>query len=264
MTNGIVRSAEMAANSGNGSTTYSAKVTYTYQVRGVDYAGDKIAVAQMSASSDYARQILNRYPVGKQVSVHYAPGDPSQAVLEPGIHGGTWICLGVGTAFVLFGILFLQIQRAAVGARIPGQAQSSSVLMQPDGRVGMDKPPVLMGVICLLVGIGLSFVPPDPGKPAWMMYAVGGFFGTLGVFVLLWRLKNKAYSRIAVLPAILIFLVIFHWVSFGPGDRSGTATTPFSVSHYVNVRTPFAIFTILVDLALLGASVHWLSKRWNK
>ena len=30
----------------------------------------------------------------------------------------------------------------------------------------MDKPPVLMGVIFLLAGIGLCFVPPDPASRA--------------------------------------------------------------------------------------------------
>ena len=74
----------------------------------------------MSSSSEYAQGILNRYPVGKKVSVHYSPGDPSEAVLETGIHGGAWICLGVGTAFGLFGIMFLQIQRAAARAQMPG------------------------------------------------------------------------------------------------------------------------------------------------
>ncbi len=120
MTGGIVQSAEMKSHSGNhGGTTYSAEVTYSYQVAGASYTGDKVSIGQMSSSSEYARGILNRYPVGKKVSVHYPPGDPSDAVLETGIHGGTWICLGVGTAFTLFGIMFLQIQRAAARRNCP-------------------------------------------------------------------------------------------------------------------------------------------------
>ena len=112
----------------------------------------------------------------------------------------------------------------------------------------MNKPPVLMGVIFLLVGIGLCFVPPDHGKPGWLMYAVGANFrvgrhcccSCIG-----WR--TRCMSTIANFVFLVPFLAIFHWVSFGAGERNGTLSTPFSVSHGVNVRTPFAIFTILLD-----------------
>jgi len=124
VTDGIIQSAEMKSHEGSkGGVTYSADVTYTYQVAGESYTGDKVSIGQMSSSSEYARGILDRYPVGKKVSVHYPPGDPADAVLETGIHGGTWICLGVGTMFTLFGIMFLQIQRAAAKAQMPGVSQ---------------------------------------------------------------------------------------------------------------------------------------------
>lgn len=259
---GVVQSAEMKSHSGTkGGTTYSAAVTYTYQVGGVSYAGDKVSIGEMSSSSEYARGILSQYPAGKKVSVHYAPGDPSEAVLETGIHGGTWICLGVGTAFTLFGIMFLQIQRAAAKASMPGAPESSSVRVQPDGSVTMDKPPVLMGVIFLLAGVGLCFVPADSGKPNWLMYAVGAVFFCGGVMLLLMRLENKVYSKIATFAFLVPFLAIFHWVSFGAGDRTGTATTPFSVTHLVNVRTPLAIFTVVLDLVIVAGVIHWLFKR---
>jgi uncharacterized protein (TIGR03435 family) len=262
VTDGIVQSAEMKSQTGNhGSTTYSAEVTYTYQVAGATYTAGKVAIGQMSSSVDYAQGILNRYPVGKKVSVHYSPDDPSDAVLETGIHGGMWICLGVGTAFTLFGIMFLQIQRAAMRAQMPGAPPSSSVTVQPDGRVTMDKPPVLMGVIFLLVGIGLCFVPPDQGKPGWLMFAAGGMFASGGLLLLLHRLENKVYSRIVTWAFLLAFLAIFHWVSFGAGERIGTVSTPFSVSHRVSVRTPFAIFTVLLDVILVAGWIHWLLKR---
>ena len=262
VTDGIIQSAEMKSHQGNkGGMTYSAEVTYTYQVAGTGYTGDKVSIGQMSSSTEYARGILNRYPVGKKVSVHYLPGDPADAVLETGIHGGTWICLGVGTMFTLFGIMFLQLSRAAARAQLPGAPPSSSITVQPDGRMSMDKPPVLMGVICLLVGIGLCFVRPDSDKPGWLMYVVGGMFASGGVMLLLYRLENKAYSKIPMVLMLLAFLAIFHWISFGAGERIGTVSTPFSVTHGVGVRTPFAIVTILLDLALVAILVHRLLAR---
>ncbi len=262
VTDGIVQSAEMKSHSGNhGGITYSAEVTYSYQVAGATYTAGKVAIGQMSSSAEYAQGILNRYPVGKKVSVHYSPDDPPDAVLETGIHGGIWICLGVGTAFTLFGILFLQIQRAALRAQMPGAPPSSSVTVRPDGSVTLNKPPVLMGVIFLLVGIGLCFVPPEHDKPGWLMFAVGGMFASGGLLLLLYRLENKVYSTIAKWVFLLAFLAIFHWVSFGAGERNGTITTPFSVSHGVNVRTPFAIFTILLDVLIAAGWINWLRKR---
>jgi hypothetical protein len=190
---GVVLSADMGQQSaGHGSRTYCPEVTYTYRVGNSNYAGSEIAVGQMSASREYAQGVLQRYPVGQKVTVHYAVDDPSEAVLESGIHGGTWICLGVGTAFTLFGIMFLQIMRAAVSAQLSASSSEvSSVQIRPGGRVMMDKPPVLMGVIFLLAGIGLSFVPADKDKPSWLMYAVGAFFFCGGVMLLLMRLKSK-------------------------------------------------------------------------
>ena len=259
VTDGIIQSAEKKSHSGShGMMTYSAEITYSYQVAGASYTGEKLSIGQMSSSSEYAQGILNRYPVGKKVSVHYLTGDPSEAVLEIGIHGGTWTCLGVGTVFTLFGILFLQIQRAAIRAQMPGAAESSSVKVWPDGSVTMSKPPALMGVIFLLVGIGLCFVPPDSGKPGWLMYAVGGMFASGGLLLLLYRLENKVYSKIATLAVLLPFLTIFHWISFGTGERNGTVSTPFSVTHGVSVRTPFAIFTILLDVLLVAGCIHSL------
>ncbi len=264
VTDGIVRSAEMKSHSSrHGRASYSAEVTYDYQVAGKSYTGDKVAIGQMSASSEYARGILKRYPVGKRVSVHYSTGDPSDAVLEPGIHGGTWICLGVGTLFTLLGIMHLQIDRAVLRAQMPGASPPSSIAMLPDGRVAMSQPPVVMGVIFLLAGIGLCFVPLDAGRPGWLMYVIGAMFFCGGTMLLLYRLENKAYYNMALVATLLAFLVVFHWISFGAGERSGTASTPFSVTHLANVRTPFAIFTIMLDLVIVAGLIRSLLD-WRK
>jgi hypothetical protein len=82
VTDGIFQSVEMKSHEGeHGDMTYSAEVTYGYQVAGTGYTGDKVAIGQMSSSSEYAQGILDRYPVGKKVSVHYSPGNASDAVL---------------------------------------------------------------------------------------------------------------------------------------------------------------------------------------
>jgi hypothetical protein len=227
----------------------------------VNYTGSKISIGQVSSSSEYAQGILNRYPVGKKVSAHYSPGDPSEAVLETGIHGGTWICLGVGTAFTLFGIMFLQISRAAARAQMPGAPQSSSATVLPDGRVTMNKPPILMGIIFILMGSFIPFGEPAPGVPYWGGCVAAGIFISAGIALLLARLENKIYAKIFGGLAAFLLLAIFNWVSFAPGERIGTVTTPFGTHTGVSVKTGFAVITSFFDLAALLIVLGRLFKR---
>ena len=262
VTDGVIQSARQKSHPDkDGSTTYSAEITYTYEVAGVKYDGDKIAIGQMSSSSEYVQGVLGRYPVGGKVSVHYSATNPTDAVLETGIHGGTWICFVVGTVFTLFGVMFLQLMRTAAKAETAGVLQPSSATVSPDGSVTTSKAPLLMGVIFLIAGIGICFGQPSNGTPQWILYAAGGMFGMIGVYIFLAALKNKLYSKIATLLAVVLFLAIFHWISFGAGERIGTSTTPFSQQSGVNVKLPFAIFTILMDAAIIAGFFHWLSKR---
>jgi len=59
------------------------RVAYTYSVEGADYTGTGIVVGAKPGGKS-AAAILARYPLGSQVTVHYPPGNPKLAVLEPG------------------------------------------------------------------------------------------------------------------------------------------------------------------------------------
>lgn len=212
-TEGVVTAAEMQSHSDNdGGTTYSAEITYRYEVAGIKRESDRLAFGAMSASAAYARGILAKYPAGQHVVVHYRPDNPDVAVLETGIHGGTWILFGVGTLFVLVAVMFLQVFK---------KANATSTTIQQDtfaSRLGdsisTNKPPVLFGIIFLLVGLGISLIPPEPGKPAWLMYVVGGFFASGGVMALAMRSENKRYRNLATIPFLVLFLILFNWVGF--------------------------------------------------
>lgn len=259
---GVVQASTMKRHTSNGShggDTFSPEVSYTFQANGASFTGNKISFGQMSSSTDYAQRILDRYPVGKKVSVYYDPANPSEAVLETGIHGGTWVLLAVGTIFMLAGSMFLQIFRKAQNRQIDGTPSSTTIA--PDGRFTMDKPPVLMGAIFLIFGIGICFLQPAQGIPAWIVYAGGAAFALIGIFIFLFRLENKSYSKIVSWLILVLFLGIFHWVSFGAGERMGTSSSPFSEKQGVNVRTPFAIFTVLMDVVIAAALIYQFIKR---
>jgi hypothetical protein len=236
---GVIRTAEMEhiiGHDSNSSDTYSARITYDYQVTGLHYTSTRLAFGEMSSSPDYAQGILSRYRVGRKVPVHYDPNNPGLAVLETGIHGGTWICFGVGTVLLLAGWMFLQ-QSSANPATLT--------------EVERQQPPKLMGVIFIVVGSFMFFMEPDRGVPAWIAYAVGGAFVLMGLFVLACHWQNKRYSKILMWAGILPLLVVFHWVSFGAGERTGTITIPFFQGSGVSVRPFFAGIMVLIDLIML-------------
>lgn len=87
------------------STTFGARIIYTYEVKGQKFYSNVRRFGQFAAAdADWAEEIATRYPMGKAVAVAYDPENPSLAVLEPGIGSETWWIPGAGAAFFLFGI----------------------------------------------------------------------------------------------------------------------------------------------------------------
>jgi hypothetical protein len=254
-TEGVVQKTEMKrSHSSEGSDTFSPDITYSYQVAGTNYKSTRLAFGAMSSSTDYAQGVLNRYPVGRKVPVHYSPDDPKLAVLETGIHGGTWVCFGVGGGFVLMGWMFLQMQSPKFATQITCSA---------DGETQVPKLPVLAGVLFIAAGALTLFRQSSHGVPSWIGWAAGAAFVLMGLLILAWRLQNKLYSKILTWAFVLVFLAILHWVSFGQGERIGSSTTPFSHSEGVNVRVYFAAFTIFFDLTLMAGFVYRLVNKQN-
>lgn len=106
-TDGVVESAEMKTQRpGDASSTpaYGATVSYEYRAGAVNYTGTRLCYGDYaSGGGAHAGDIIARYPPGAKVAVFYDPRDPERAVLEPGVHAGVWIPIGVGTLFLLFG-----------------------------------------------------------------------------------------------------------------------------------------------------------------
>jgi hypothetical protein len=142
-TEGVIETGELnyqSSDDGNG--TYSASVSYRYQVAGRHYTSTRVAFGQLSSSAAHAQAILNRFPPGRTVPVHYESNNPEQAVLETRIHGGTWVCFAVGIVFLLAGWMFLGLPSRN------SAAQSEAAPQQP---------PKLMGVIFIVMGSFVCF-----------------------------------------------------------------------------------------------------------
>lgn len=87
--------------------TYTPVVAYTYFVGELCYASQQRAIAAYTEASfpteAEAEAVVARYPVGKEVEVHYNPIAPQQAVLEAKKPAGYNIELVSGLLGLLLG-----------------------------------------------------------------------------------------------------------------------------------------------------------------
>ncbi len=104
----VERHVSRSSSSGNTSVTYGADITYDYVVDGHTYEGSRVAVGDIRTSNrSRAERIVERYAAGTPVEVFYNPDDPSRAVLEAGLQSQAFLLPGLGSAFILFSIIFL-------------------------------------------------------------------------------------------------------------------------------------------------------------
>lgn len=163
-TEGVIKTATIS----HGRKHELARISYDYKVAGIPYAGTRLAFGE---DMEQGQRILDHYSVGQKVSVHYFPNKPQESVLETGIHGKTWEGLGMGTIFVLVGWMILQ-------ANLGG------------GRVKLQKPPTLVGVIIILAGSMFCMRELSGGTSNRIGYVVGGFLVLGGTVLLAYCLRN--------------------------------------------------------------------------
>jgi Protein of unknown function (DUF3592) len=91
------------------SVSYEPYVRYAYSVRDRQYEHDKLttAVTPMIRQSAEAAAILQRYPVGHQITVFYNPADPGDAVLVAGGSSGNWYFRVFGCALFVAAVIGL-------------------------------------------------------------------------------------------------------------------------------------------------------------
>jgi len=91
-------------------TTYYPKVGYHYQVDGRKYTSHRIEFGggETGGSQKWAQKVVNKYPAGKTVAVHYNPQDPNYGVLEAGFTWRSIIVLLSGILFCAVGVFCLR------------------------------------------------------------------------------------------------------------------------------------------------------------
>ncbi|MCZ6602397.1 MAG: DUF3592 domain-containing protein [Planctomycetota bacterium] len=93
-----------------------AEIRYTYSVAGVEHTSSKISYMGARASPIYALQIVEEFPVGQEVLIHYDPRSPLHALLDTGapVETFVFVCAGIFlglVALILFGLSLLRPAR---------------------------------------------------------------------------------------------------------------------------------------------------------
>jgi hypothetical protein len=98
---GRIESARVVTSTDSeGGTAYHAKISYGYTVNGQRHHGERIRFTTETSGSRSARRTVGKYPVGREVIVHFNPRDPAEAVLETSlICGGDLFMLIFMTPF---------------------------------------------------------------------------------------------------------------------------------------------------------------------
>jgi hypothetical protein len=92
----------------NQNPQFMARVKFAYEVQGRRYDSERIAWGgrASNATATEAQTVVDRYPTGSPVPVHYNPQKPKEAVLEPAETGGlsmlTWTWVGLAVIGVIF------------------------------------------------------------------------------------------------------------------------------------------------------------------
>ncbi len=114
--------------------TFFPSVKYVYELEGRSLTGTQISLSDVGSSSDAAKAMVAKYPVGTKVKVFYNPANTSEAVLVPGIAtgsvvsvflGGIWCtCCLIATKVLVLSEFAKQMVRASAsdsGIRIDNQ-----------------------------------------------------------------------------------------------------------------------------------------------
>ncbi|HEX3998617.1 MAG TPA: DUF3592 domain-containing protein [Pirellulales bacterium] len=196
----VTQSSVKSHRGSKGRMVYSANLKFAYQVAGKTYQGHQYRYGTWANSDgNAARQTVAAYPVGRTVDVFYAPDDPSNAILKPGIEGADLFLITFMAPFnlIMLGIWFGAIQgiyrryvpAIAGGAKITDDGYSTRIRFSqlPPLAIGL----ATMALLCF-VGIFPIVILKGANPPLEMMYAVWALIASAGLIVTLLAWMKQA------------------------------------------------------------------------
>ena len=113
-TQGKITSSTIGVSTDEDGSTYHADINYQYVINDHWITADIVNFGEYGSDDpDHAGDIVDKYPVGKVVSVYYDPERPKTAVLEPGLTWSSYFILIMGIIFIIVpAIIFASILRS--------------------------------------------------------------------------------------------------------------------------------------------------------
>jgi len=114
-TQGEITSSYIRSSTDEDGTSYFADIEFKYVVNDRWLEGDMVNFGEYGTSDmSHAEGIVDRYPIGKMVTVYYNPEQPETAVLEPGLTWSSYFILFMGIIFLIVpAIIFASLLRQA-------------------------------------------------------------------------------------------------------------------------------------------------------
>lgn len=115
-TDGVITASMIHENERTGSsmssssTHYRPDIEFTYSVSGKSYKSTKLyfGVKLITIGGYFkSKKLAKKYPVDKQVKVHYNPAKDKEAVLEPGFHNELLMGMFFSILLMVFPVLFI-------------------------------------------------------------------------------------------------------------------------------------------------------------
>lgn len=184
----------------DGDTTYSIDIKYEYEIDGRRHTGERYHFITGSSSGRSGKQgVVDDHPIGKPITIHVDPNDPTQAVINREITNDFWFGL-IPLVFVLVGGGMM------VGSFFIKTGREKNASWKPQAKLSSDDDPT----------DGIATLKPDSTP-------LGKFIG-ITVFALIWNGFVWGILIFAILPDLddswfmsipLLFLGLFALVGIG-------------------------------------------------
>ena len=151
-TEGRITRSRLEMRAGDKGSSFTADVAYEYDLDGRTLVGSRVWIGDGYSSSPGTehRDAVTRYPVGRQVQVHYDPQDPDESVLEPGPTWSSMLLLLLGLVFLSIGslvllfflvpLLFVVVMAASAGGGSGGDMRDFERPATPSSRPPAERP----------------------------------------------------------------------------------------------------------------------------
>jgi hypothetical protein len=83
---------------------YRAVVQYRYRVGAAEYQSDRVFWGGNEGRQRHMALVVEAYPVGRKVPIHYDPQNPTEAILDPAQNAGSRPLVLYGVAMMALGL----------------------------------------------------------------------------------------------------------------------------------------------------------------